>query len=100
MSMLESKCQEYGARYLEIQESHTSKCSAIDNEEVKHHDKYIGKRITRGLFRSKEGILTNSDVNGAINIARKSKVTAIQLNTVEQIRGIVAYPKRIRVANV
>jgi IS605 OrfB family transposase len=100
MSMLESKCQEYGLNYLETQESHTSKCSAIDNESVKHHDKYVGRRIKRGLFRSKDGILINSDVNGAINIARKSKVTAIQFNTVEQIKGIVAFPKRIRVANV
>jgi IS605 OrfB family transposase len=100
MSMLESKCQEYGLNYLETQESHTSKCSAIDNESVKHHDKYVGRRIKRGLFRSKDGILINSDVNGAINIARKSKVTAIQFNTVEQIKGIVAFPKRIRIANV
>ena len=100
MSMLESKCQEYGLSYLETQESHTSKCSAIDNESVKHHDEYVGRRIKRGLFRSKNGILINSDVNGAINIARKSKVTAIQFNTVEQIKGIVAYPKRIRIANV
>jgi transposase len=45
-------------------------------------------------------MLINSDVNGAINIARKSKVTAIQFNTVEQIKGIVAFPKRIRIANV
>jgi len=29
----------------------------------------------------------------AINIACKSKVTAIQFDTVEQIKGIVAYPK-------
>jgi IS605 OrfB family transposase len=98
MSLLESKCQEYGLRYLEIQESHTSKCSAIDNEEVKHYNEYVGKRVKRGLFRSKDGILLNSDLNGAINIARKSKVTAIQFNTVEQIKGIVAFPKRIRVA--
>jgi IS605 OrfB family transposase len=100
MSMLESKCQEYGLNYLETQESHTSKCSAIDNEEVKHHDEYVGKRIKRGLFQSKDGFLLNADVNGAINIARKSKVTAIQFNTVEQIKGILAYPERIRVANV
>lgn len=98
MSLLESKCQEYGLRYLEIQESHTSKCSAIDNEEVKHHNEYVGKRVKRGLFRSKDGILLNSDLNGAINIACKSKVTAIQFNTVEQIKGIMAFPKRIRVA--
>ena len=98
MSMLESKCQEYGLRYIETQESHTSKCSAIDNEEIKHHDEYVGKRVKRGLFKSKDEILINADVNGAINIARKSKVTALQFNTVEQIKGIVAYPKRIRVA--
>ena len=98
MSMLESKCEEYGLRYIETQESHTSKCSAIDNEEVKHHKEYVGKRVKRGLFKSKDGILINADVNGAINIARKSKVTAIQFNTVKQIKGVVVYPKRIRVA--
>jgi IS605 OrfB family transposase len=98
MSMLESKCQEYGLRYLEIQESHTSKCSAIDNEEIKHHDEYVGKRVKRGLFKSKDGILINSDVNGAINIARKSKVTSMEF-TPEMIKGIVAFPKRIRIAN-
>ena len=26
------------------------KCSALDLEELKHHDKYIGKRKKRGLF--------------------------------------------------
>lgn len=102
MSMLEYKCQEYGSRYLETEESYTSKCSAIDNETItaKHHDEYVGKRVKRGLFESKNGISINADTNGAVNIARKSKVTAIQFETVEQIKGIVAYPKRIRVANV
>jgi len=57
----------------------------------------VNKRVKRGLFKSKNGILINADINGAINIARKSKVTAIQFNTVKQIKGIVAYPKRIRV---
>lgn len=99
MSILESKCQEYGLRYLEIQESHTSKCSAIDNEPVKHHDEYVGKRVKRGLFKSKDGFLINADVNGAINIARKSKVTSIEF-TSEMIKGILAYPKRIRIANI
>ena len=99
MSILESKCQEYGLKYLETQESHTSKCSAIDNEPVKHHDQYVGKRIKRGLFKSKDGILINADVNGAINIARKSKVTGMQ-ETANSIKGIVAFPKRIRTANI
>lgn len=37
---------------------------------------------------------------GIISIARKSKATAIQFNTVEQIKDTVAFPKRIRIANV
>ena len=96
MSMLESKCEEYGLRYLETQESHTSKCSCLDNEEVKHHDKYVGKRIKRGLFKSKNDLIINADVNGAINIARKSKVTSMKV-TSKMIKGIVAFPLRIRV---
>ena len=93
MTLLDSKCQEYGLNYRETQESHTSKCSAIDNESIKHHDKYAGKRIKRGLFKSKDGILINSDVNGAININRK--VTGMQV-TADSVKGIVAYPIRIR----
>lgn len=96
MRGIESKCNEYGLRYLEIQESHTSICSAIDSESIKHHYEYVGKRIKRGLFRTKNGLLVNSDVNGAINIARKSKVTSIEIAH-EMVKGIVAYPKRIRV---
>jgi len=69
------------------------------NEPVKHHDEYVGKRVKRGMFKSKDGTLINSDVNGAINIARKSKVTSMEI-TPEMIKGIVAFPKRIRVANV
>ncbi len=37
------------------------KCSVIDWESVQHHNKYLGKRISRGLFRSKKGIIINSD---------------------------------------
>ena len=53
-----------------IGESHTSKCSAPDREEICHHDKYMGKRIKRGLFRTAEGHLINADINGSANILR------------------------------
>ena len=43
-----------------------------------------------------DGLFVNADVNGAINIARKSKVTAIQFNTVKQIKGVLDHPLRIR----
>ena len=73
ISMLRYKSERQGLRFVEINESHTSKCSSLDLEEVKHHDSYIGKRVKRGLFRTKNGILLNADINGAYNIMRKVK---------------------------
>ncbi len=35
------------------------------------HEKYAGRRIRRGLFRSSTGRLINADQNGALNIMRK-----------------------------
>lgn len=55
-----------------IEESHTSKCSFLDNESIEHHDKYSGKRISRGLFKTKNNILINADVNGSYNIIKKA----------------------------
>lgn len=73
ISMLRYKSERQGLRFVEINESHTSKCSSLDLEEVKHHDSYIGKRVKRGLFRTRDGILLNADINGAYNIMRKVK---------------------------
>ena len=37
-----------------------------------HHFFGYGKRIKRGLYKTKDGILINADVNGASNILRKA----------------------------
>lgn len=73
ISMLRYKSERQGLRFVEINESYTSKCSSLDLEEVKHHDSYVGKRVKRGLFRTRDGILLNADINGAYNIMRKVK---------------------------
>lgn len=73
ISMLRYKSERQGLRFVEINEFHTSKCSSLDLEEVKHHDSYVGKRVKRGLFRTRDGILLNADINGAYNIMRKVK---------------------------
>ncbi len=93
MEYLKYKCQEVGLEYQEICESHTSKCSFLDNESIKHHDEYLGKRIKRGLFKSSNGSKVNADVNGAANIARK--VTGDYSLNSDQIRGFVANPIRL-----
>ena len=71
LNQLEYKCKELGIGVHLQEESYTSKCSYIDNEEVKRHKTYKGNRNKRGLFSSKEGIYINADVNGSLNIYRK-----------------------------
>lgn len=99
---LEFLCWTYGINYIEQEESYTSKSSFIDNDilpEYKAKQPYIGqfsgKRIHRGLYQSKDGIVINADINGAANIGRKCK----QNFTIEELSiGLLASPKRIRVA--
>lgn len=67
---IRSAAEAAGIVFETIGESHTSKCSAIDREEICHHETYMGKRIKRGLFRTAEGYLINADINGAANILR------------------------------
>ena len=65
------KCEEVGIEVILTEEAYTSKIDHFVEEEMKHHDKYAGRRIHRGLFRSSTGILINADLNGALGIIRK-----------------------------
>lgn len=71
VEMISYKCKLAGITVKLTEESYTSKCSFIDNEELKRHSNYKGKRIKRGLFRTHEGKLINADLNGSLNIMRK-----------------------------
>jgi len=99
---LESLCWKYGIRYIEQEESYTSKASFADGDSIPVHkasgkQKYAfsGRRIKRGLYRCADGRLVNADVNGAANILRKSGV-AFDRESV--LRGLFANPQRIRIA--
>lgn len=70
-ALLKYKLELAGINYIEIEESYTSKCSFIDQEPICHHEHYVGKRVRRGLFRSKDRYYMNADVNGSLNILRK-----------------------------
>jgi IS605 OrfB family transposase len=69
--MLEYKCKLVGIEVIRTNEAYTSKCSFLDSEPIGKHEKYFGKRIKRGLFRSAEGKLINADINGSFNILTK-----------------------------
>lgn len=70
-SYLKYKCEMAGIRFVENEESYTSKCDALAKEEIGKHESYLGKRVKRGMFRSSTGRYINADVNGAVNILRK-----------------------------
>jgi len=74
--MIEYKAQEQGIIVKIPKEDHTSKCSFLDLESIEHHEIYLGKRFSRGLFRSSNGTIIHSDVNGAYNIIRRSEPKA------------------------
>ncbi|WP_143592346.1 IS200/IS605 family accessory protein TnpB-related protein, partial [Thermococcus litoralis] len=68
---LKAKCERYGINYIEVDEAYTSKVDALALEPIEKREKYLGKRVRRGLFQSSTGVLINADVNGALNILRK-----------------------------
>lgn len=92
---LEAKCNYYGINYILQEESYTSKCSVLDLEKVCKHENYVGKRIKRGLFRSSNGSIINSDVNGAVNILRKYKCKSGEDLSFTDVSGAINHPVRI-----
>jgi IS605 OrfB family transposase len=99
---LEYLCELNGITFVKQEESYTSKASFWDKDNIPTYNadnpkQYVfsGKRIHRGLYRSSDGKLFNADVNGALNILRKSSVVDL---SVLYSRGEVDTPVRIRVA--
>ena len=99
---LQYLCKFYGIKYVEQEESYTSKASFWDKDEIPVYNddnpkKYTfsGKRIHRGLYRTSSGYTFNADVNGATNILRKSKVVSLEGL---YCRGELDTPVRIRIA--
>jgi putative transposase len=70
-----------------INEAYTSKCSFLDNEEIKKHKKYLGKR-KRGLFKASDGTIIYSDVNGGYNILKQGVPNAFA----DGIEGVELHP--------
>ena len=85
------KAEEQGLRVIKQEESYTSKCSFLDQEALHHHSKYQGRRISRGLFRARDGTLINADMNAAYNILSKAVPNAFA----DGIEGVGLHPKRV-----
>ena len=99
---LEGLCGRYGMRYIEQEESYTSKASCLDLDDIPVYNPgrpytgaFSGKRVHRGLYQFADGRIANADVNGAANILRKSKQN---FDFEELCKGLLGSPLRIRVS--
>ena len=99
---LEYLCELNGITYVKQEESYTSKASFWDKDEIPVYNDdnpkvymFSGIRIHRGMYQCANGKRINADVNGALNILRKSSVVDL---TVLYGRGEVDTPVRIRIA--
>ncbi len=96
---LKELCQEYGIVLTVTEEANTSKASFLDGDSLpKHGEKPIGwspsgKRVNRGLYRTKKGRLINADCNGAANIIKKV-AKQLEINLAKIGRGSLALPQR------
>ena len=101
-SKLEYLCELNGIVFVKQEESYTSKSSFWDRDELPVYNddniktySFSGIRIHRGMYQCNNGKCLNADVNGALNILRKSNVVSLEgLYT----RGKVDTPVRIRIA--
>ncbi len=94
ISQIKYKSELFGIDIIIDGESFTSKCSFLDKEPIKRHKKYMGRRVNRGLFKSKKGILINADVNAGYNIIKKVVPNAIYANGIE---GVGLHPYSIAI---
>ena len=100
---LETLCYRYGIEYTEQEESYTSKASFYDQDEIPVYNadnpskhKFSGRRIKRGLYRTKKGKhLVSADINGSANILAKCMH---RLDFQRVSSGFLANPLRIYVS--
>ncbi len=99
---LEYLCKLYSIKFIKQEESYTSKASFFDNDEIPKYNvnvpkeyTFSGTRVKRGLYKTSQGYKLNADVNGALNILKKSSVVC--LNALYS-SGEVDTPVRIRIA--
>ena len=77
-------CELNGIVFVKQEESYTSKSSFWDKDDLPVYNAdnpkeylFSGKRVHRGLYQTASGKTFNADVNGALNIMRKSSVVDV-----------------------
>ena len=120
---LEYRCKMNNINFILQEESFTSKASFLDNDYMLSYkkdeklgyilrtiddkvelkkDQFAGKRIKRGLYKSKNGILINADMNGALNILKKYFINEEykRLNKCKVVSRKISYEDLIESQNI
>jgi hypothetical protein len=90
--------------YALLEESYTSQVSFLDGDAIPvwngRHQEVTGngKRVKRGLNRTKDRLAMNADVNGAAAILGKSNLRLIRNERVA--RGLLANPLRVKLTSI
>ncbi|MEG4440691.1 transposase [Microcoleus sp. AT9_B5] len=94
-------CEQYGLKFVETEESYSSKASFVDNDSLPTFGEKpegwlpTGKRVKRGLYRTAQGWLINADCNGCGNIGRKVTIMlGLDLSGIG--RGALSAPLRLK----
>ena len=80
IDIIKYKAEDFGIKYIEQEESYTSKASFLNNDnipafnEVNEKHTFSGKRITRNLYKTKNNQIIDADLNGALNIMKKANI--------------------------
>jgi len=106
IDMLTYKAKLVGIQVRVQEESYTSKASFLDldpipvyGEEGEEKPTFSGRRVKRGIYRSKSGQTLNADVNGSYNIMRKALPNVFTDNGIGDVNkalaSLVVHPERI-----
>jgi putative transposase len=106
---IEYKAKMAGIEVVYVEEADTSQASFYDNDPLPSHEEakvlkeqnlmpiFSGIRKYRGLYISKDGIVSNADINGSLNIGRKYNKTnaTSESEVLIACRSLTARPVRI-----
>jgi putative transposase len=105
IDMLTYKAKLVGIQVRVQEESYTSKASFLDHDfmpvygEEENEPVFSGRRVKRGMYKSKQGCKINADINGSYNIMRKALPNVFQGNGIEDVNKMIAslvvHPERI-----
>ena len=102
VEMLTYKAELVGIKVVITEESYTSVASFLDGDFIPVYGsseaktaKFSGRRVKRGLYKSKIGLKFNADVNGSYNIIRKVVPDAF----CNGIEGVVVHPVKVTLRN-